>query len=49
MIETRERIDVSKPALAAMKISGKKSWLSAFSTHPPLEERIAALDGSRPL
>lgn len=47
LIETRELVDVSKPALATMKISGKKSWLSAFSTHPPLEERIAALEGFR--
>jgi heat shock protein HtpX len=41
---TTELIDTSKPALAAFKISDKKAWLSAFSTHPPLEERIAALE-----
>lgn len=43
----QERIDTSKPALAAFKISDKKSWLSAFSTHPPLEKRIAALESGR--
>ena len=43
----QERIDTSKPALAAFKISDKKSWLAAFSTHPPLEVRIAALESGR--
>ena len=38
-----ERIDTSHAALATMKISGKKGWMQAFSTHPPIEERIAAL------
>ena len=42
-----DRIDTSHAALATMKISGKKSWLHAFSTHPPLEERIAALQAGR--
>jgi heat shock protein HtpX len=44
---TMERIDTSRPALATMKISGRKGWLQAFSTHPPLEERIAALRAGR--
>ena len=44
---TTDRIDTSNAALAAFKISDKKSWLSAFSTHPPLEERIAALESGR--
>jgi heat shock protein HtpX len=42
-----EMIDTSNPALAAFKISGKKGWLMAFSTHPPLEVRIAALRAGR--
>ena len=42
-----ERVDTSHAALATMKISGKKGWLQAFSTHPPIEERIAALQGGR--
>jgi heat shock protein HtpX len=44
---TMDRVDTSHPALATMKISGRKSWLSALSTHPPLEERIAALRAGR--
>ena len=36
-------VDESQPQLATMKISGGKSFLSLMSTHPPLEERIAAL------
>ena len=31
--------------LAAFKISGRKGFLALLSTHPPLEERIAALKG----
>ncbi|XDD52396.1 protease HtpX [Leptospira sp. WS92.C1] len=33
-------------AFATMKISGHSKWLSLFSTHPPLEARIAALKNS---
>lgn len=33
-----------KPALQALKISGKRgAWLSLFSTHPSLDDRIARL------
>ena len=44
---TTNRIDTSNAALAAFKISDKKAWLAALSTHPPLEERIAALEMGR--
>lgn len=30
-------------SLATMKIAGGKGWMRLFSSHPPLEERIAAL------
>jgi Zn-dependent protease with chaperone function len=30
--------------LAALKISSKKSWLSAFSSHPSIDKRITALE-----
>ena len=42
-----ERIDTSHAALATLKITNKKAWLTAFSTHPPLAERIAALEAGR--
>jgi Zn-dependent protease with chaperone function len=38
-----ESMDTQHGELAAMKISGK-SWMSLLSTHPPLEDRIAALE-----
>jgi heat shock protein HtpX len=38
----------SSPALQSLKISGKSGGLLAlFSTHPPIEERIARLRGSK--
>ena len=39
---SRELIDPRHEALATMKISGK--WTGLFSTHPPLEQRIAVLE-----
>jgi heat shock protein HtpX len=40
--------ETDKPALAAFKISGHKSgFMALFSTHPPLEDRIAALQQSK--
>jgi heat shock protein HtpX len=39
---SRELIDPRHEALATMKISGR--WTGLFSTHPPLEQRIAVLD-----
>lgn len=47
LVATQERVESSNPALAAFKISGKKGWMAAFSTHPPLEVRIAALEQGR--
>jgi len=38
----RGLIDPSHESLATMKISGK--WSGLFSTHPPLEQRIAVLE-----
>jgi heat shock protein HtpX len=38
----RGLIDPQHEALATMKISGK--WTGLFSTHPPLEQRIAVLE-----
>ena len=40
----QELVDPSHQALATMKINGTRSWAAFFSTHPPLEVRIAALE-----
>jgi heat shock protein HtpX len=36
-------VDTSQPQLATMKINGAKGFMALMSTHPPLAERIAAL------
>jgi heat shock protein HtpX len=42
------RVDDSQQAVAAFKISGRPSkFLALFSTHPPLEERIARLRAAK--
>jgi heat shock protein HtpX len=43
----RELVDTSHQALATMKINGLPGWAALFSTHPPLEQRIAALQNQR--
>ena len=40
----RELVDPRHEALATMKINGTGRWMMLFSTHPPLETRIAALE-----
>jgi len=45
---THQLVDPSNQALATMKIAGGGGrWMMLFSTHPPLEERIAALESMR--
>jgi heat shock protein HtpX len=44
LASNRELVDTSQPALATLKINGSKGWMLFFSTHPPLEQRIAALE-----
>jgi heat shock protein HtpX len=41
--QTAQLVDPNAGALASFKISGRQGWLQLFSTHPPLEARIAAL------
>jgi len=39
------QVDRSNPEYATMKIAGGRGFLSLLSTHPPLELRIATLEG----
>jgi len=42
----KARVDTQhSPELATLKISGTPRWLVLLATHPPLEARIAALEG----
>ena len=43
LAEGPQGVDPRAPALASFKISGAKGFMAMFSTHPPLEVRIAAL------
>ena len=39
----RELVDTQHQSLATLKINGARGWMMFFSTHPPLETRLAAL------
>lgn len=39
--------DERAPSLAALKINHHSTWLALFSSHPPLDQRIARLEKSR--
>jgi heat shock protein HtpX len=43
---TQQLVDTREPALATLKISGGK-LMGLISTHPPLEQRIRALESGR--
>jgi heat shock protein HtpX len=43
----KDLVDTRHETLATMKISGAGRWGLFFSTHPPLETRIAALENPR--
>lgn len=45
---TRELVAPAEGAFAALKIAGPNGFASFFMSHPPLEERIAALERSAP-
>jgi heat shock protein HtpX len=45
LMQNTQLVDPQAGALASFKISGRPGWLALFSTHPPLERRIAALEG----
>jgi heat shock protein HtpX len=45
LMANHEAVDTSHQALATLKINGRRGgWMVFFSTHPPLETRIAALE-----
>ena len=44
LASNRELVDTQHQALATLKINGTRNWMVFFSTHPPLEARIAALE-----
>jgi heat shock protein HtpX len=45
LLASQGRVDNSNPEYATMKIAGGKGLLALLATHPPLEQRIAALEG----
>jgi Zn-dependent protease with chaperone function len=45
LLASQGRIDASRPELATLKISGRSRLFVLLATHPPLEQRIAALEG----
>ena len=47
LMTTHELVDTRQTALTTLKISGAPGWMMFFSTHPPLEQRIAALEAGR--
>jgi heat shock protein HtpX len=49
LASNRELVDTQHQALATLKINGKRGWMVFFSTHPPLETRIAVLEQFQPI
>jgi heat shock protein HtpX len=46
LASTQELVDTRQPALASFKISGRSGIMALLSTHPPLSQRIAALEAA---
>jgi heat shock protein HtpX len=46
LIAAHNAVDNRHAALANLKIAGDKGFLQLFASHPPLEVRIAALEGA---
>ncbi len=48
LMQTHQLVEPTHDALATMKIAGsERRWMMLFWTHPPLEQRIAALERVR--
>jgi heat shock protein HtpX len=45
LLAFKDQVDTSNRQMATLKIAGGKSLMMLLATHPPLEERIAALEG----
>jgi heat shock protein HtpX len=45
LLASQGRVDNKNPEYATMKIAGGGGFLALLATHPPLEQRIAALEG----
>jgi heat shock protein HtpX len=45
LMANQGRVDNTVPEYATMKIAGGKGLMALLATHPPLEQRIAALEG----
>jgi heat shock protein HtpX len=44
LLENQARVDDAAPQLASFKINGRPKLMMLLATHPPLEQRIAALE-----
>jgi heat shock protein HtpX len=47
LMDAKQLVDKSEPAMATLKINGASGWAALLSTHPPLEDRIRALEQAR--
>jgi heat shock protein HtpX len=47
LLPSQGRLDKRAPEYATLKIAGGRGLMALLATHPPLEERIAALEGRR--
>jgi heat shock protein HtpX len=45
LMANQGRVDTSVPEYATMKIAGARGLMALLATHPPLEQRIAVLEG----
>ena len=47
LMQNKELVDTAPPAAGDHEDPGAKGFTALISTHPPLEERIAALQNAR--
>jgi heat shock protein HtpX len=47
LMDAKQLVDNSEPAMATLKINGTRKWTALLSSHPPLEARIRALEQAR--